>query len=593
MKRILCWVLLALLLTISFTLAFSVNLVHAQAEMVYINSDGSISPSSAPISTVDNVTYVLTSNMYYPTYNGIVVERNNIVIDGNGYTIQGNEGGNGLNLTNINDTTIENTNVEDFSVGIYLYSSSSDTVNGNNVTANSEGILLFSTSSALVSRNNVTANVYQGIIIEDSLSYNFVSGNDVTANGEGIFLIDSTIDNVTGNDVTTNGEGIVLSGTTYDIVNANNMMGNNVSGIVVELGSYDNTIYNNDFVGNFAQAQVESSSSGANSWNEGYPTGGNYWSDYHGVDLYSGPYQNVTGSDGIGDTPYVIDANDLDYFPLMKPFGQSSTFVTCSPNPVFAGFTVNCTANVYGSSPTGNVTWTTSSSTGSFSQRVCTLSSGNCSTTYTDNNTGYETITAAYGGDSNNLPSSGNTTLTVYVNVTTGTNVTVTPTNKLRLTFANVTVAGIMVANETPTVNAPTLNNTVGQYYSINVTAGFSGNVTVSLAFDGSNMTQQQRSSLQMLQYTPILGDIQPPFGIVDMRDVTYIARHFGTNSTSPNWDPAADLNGDGVVNMKDIALVARHFGFTANWVNITTYVDTTNNIIYGSTTHFLFIGID
>jgi len=73
---------------------------------------------------------------------------------------------------------------------------------------------------------------------------------------------------------------------------------------------------------------------------------------------------------------------------------------------------------------------------------------------------------------------------------------------------------------------------------------------------------------------------------------VAYLARHFGTNSTSPNWDPVCDLNGDGVVNMKDIALLARHFGFTASWVDITTYVDTTNNIIYGSTSHFSFIGI-
>jgi uncharacterized protein (DUF2141 family) len=77
------------------------------------------------------------------------------------------------------------------------------------------------------------------------------------------------------------------------------------------------------------------------------------------------------------------------------------------------------------------------------------------------------------------------------------------------------------------------------------------------------------------------------------MKDVAYIARHFGTNSTSSNWDPVCDLNGDGKVDMKDIAIVARHFGFTANWVNITTYVDTTKNVVYSSTTHFSFIGID
>jgi len=95
-----------------------------------------------------------------------------------------------------------------------------------------------------------------------------------------------------------------------------------------------------------------------------------------------------------------------------------------------------------------------------------------------------------------------------------------------------------------------------------------------------------------MVQYTPIVGDVQSPFGTVNMRDIAYIARHFGTNSASPNWDPVCDLNSDGKIDMKDMALVARHFGFTASWVIITTYVDTTSNVIYGSTTHFSFIGI-
>jgi hypothetical protein len=34
--------------------------------------------------------------------------------------------------------------------------------------------------------------------------------------------------------------------------------------------------------------------------------------------LYSGPYQNETSSDAIGDKPYVIDANNIDHYPLMN-----------------------------------------------------------------------------------------------------------------------------------------------------------------------------------------------------------------------------------------------------------------------------------
>ena len=55
-------------------------------------------------------------------------------------------------------------------------------------------------------------------------------------------------------------------------------------------------------------------------WTNGYPSGGNYWSDYNGTDSYRGPYQNVTGSDGIGDTPYAINATDIDNYPLMNPW---------------------------------------------------------------------------------------------------------------------------------------------------------------------------------------------------------------------------------------------------------------------------------
>ena len=36
-------------------------------------------------------------------------------------------------------------------------------------------------------------------------------------------------------------------------------------------------------------------------------------------DTYSGPFQNETGSDGIGDTAYVIDANNSDTYPLIGP----------------------------------------------------------------------------------------------------------------------------------------------------------------------------------------------------------------------------------------------------------------------------------
>jgi parallel beta helix pectate lyase-like protein len=57
-------------------------------------------------------------------------------------------------------------------------------------------------------------------------------------------------------------------------------------------------------------------------WDNGYPSGGNYWSNYTGVDKCSGPVQNIcTRPDGIGDTPYPIPGGVYqDHYPLMKPF---------------------------------------------------------------------------------------------------------------------------------------------------------------------------------------------------------------------------------------------------------------------------------
>jgi parallel beta-helix repeat protein len=78
-----------------------------------------------------------------------------------------------------------------------------------------------------------------------------------------------------------------------------------------------NRIYHNNFINNTTQALDY----GVNYWDNGYPSGGNYWSDYTGEDNYWGENQNILGSDGIGDTPYYIPGdNNRDRYPLMGPW---------------------------------------------------------------------------------------------------------------------------------------------------------------------------------------------------------------------------------------------------------------------------------
>ena len=80
-------------------------------------------------------------------------------------------------------------------------------------------------------------------------------------------------------------------------------------------GHENNYIYHNNFMG----TQVFDPHT--NYWDNGYSSGGNYWSDYAGVDENRGENQNIPGSDGIGDTPYIIPGdNNRDRYPLMDPW---------------------------------------------------------------------------------------------------------------------------------------------------------------------------------------------------------------------------------------------------------------------------------
>jgi len=89
----------------------------------------------------------------------------------------------------------------------------------------------------------------------------------------------------------------------------NNMIADNQYGIYVFYMCNNNNIYHNNLIGNDIQVFNRYST---NTWDDGYPSGGNYWSDYSGSDA---------NSDGIGDTPYVVDTTNKDNYPLFSSWG--------------------------------------------------------------------------------------------------------------------------------------------------------------------------------------------------------------------------------------------------------------------------------
>lgn len=211
--------------------------------------------------------------------------------------------------------------------------------------SNGQGVLLAGTSDTIV-KNDTLGKEYQGISMVRSSNVtitnctitdsnfameiwfsdgNNIVGNSMTSNAYGIDLAWSNYNNISRstikNSTESNGYGIALSvSDTGNQIFENDIVQNPI-GVNLELflgGNNENKIFLNNFMQN--AIQVLNSESATEVWDNGYPVGGNCWSDYNGTDVYRGPYQNETGSDAIGDTPYVIDANNTDRYPRLQPY---------------------------------------------------------------------------------------------------------------------------------------------------------------------------------------------------------------------------------------------------------------------------------
>jgi hypothetical protein len=120
------------------------------------------------------------------------------------------------------------------------------------------------------------------------------------------------------------------------------------------------------------------------------------------------------------------------------------------------------------------------------------------------------------------------------------------------------------------TTKIQTENFTLGSAVSIVVTfrwdtSGFAiGNYTLSVcaepASGETNTVDNNLTSPNMIM-VGMPGDVAPPYGMIDMKDIAVVAKRFGTTPSGPLWDPNADINDDLKIDMRDISLTARHFG--------------------------------
>ena len=195
----------------------------------------------------------------------------------------------------------------------------------------SAGIYLKDVSNSDIANNNIT-NVLD--VTATFVYYQTVAGIVIIGGHSNVISGNKLIDNFQGMTCEQTTDNLIVENTISLSTSAQDTQGYNKFAGAYFSSSSNNTIYHNNFEishDHFGQNVTEAKDSySANIWDNGYPSGGNYWMNYNGKEI------NGTG---IGETPYVIDGPNensknvynTDRYPLMKPF--NSTFFTLQITP--------------------------------------------------------------------------------------------------------------------------------------------------------------------------------------------------------------------------------------------------------------------
>ncbi len=221
--------------------------------------------------------------------------------------------------------------VEDDTRGIHIEGSSNNIIDSCYLNTNYGGIYLLGDSHHNILRDCIILNGVGengGIYLMEDNSDNFAPHNNSIlrcriANmdfGRGIMFHDETTKGLCDNNIV---RECIISNTASHGVEFN---------YAETEGFYNNQIYWNNFVDvnedrcNGCDCDDRSAIDKTNNtWDNGYPSGGNYWDDY--LDYYSGD----SDGDGIGDEPYRVDCREpagsqsFDHYPFIEPLNLNRT----------------------------------------------------------------------------------------------------------------------------------------------------------------------------------------------------------------------------------------------------------------------------
>jgi len=184
------------------------------------------------------------------------------------------------------------------------------------------GIIIWSSNNTIIKNYILNSTNYgnSGIIL-DNASGNTIYWNAIKGTITGITLDDSHSNNLIYNSVFSNTYGLMLYSSEKNEI-ASNYIGGNYYGLNISDKSFDNRIYNNNFVNNYNGHAYDT---GINTWYTTTSKEGNYWDDYE--EKYPAAKKSyIDYYKGVWDTPYQIPGgNNKDLYPLFHNDGEYPT----------------------------------------------------------------------------------------------------------------------------------------------------------------------------------------------------------------------------------------------------------------------------
>jgi parallel beta-helix repeat protein len=374
------------ILGLIFFLFLMVNLDNVSAK----NCGGTTQCDCGDILTHSQEMWYDLDNCQNVGVDGITFSKDNLVLDCKGHAIKGINSGHGLRIIGLNNSIINDCNVENFHNGIFLGAhSKNSTISKNDISSNQNtgiflygsdynllkenyleyngdrnsiyggdaGIYIFRSNENLIETNTLLDNT-QGIKLEDNfvnniLRNNFIErspesaiyligdiavldntlieGNSILQGKNGIYSIKGENTSLRNNFINKTYENAIYLDSSRNLILENNTLVESNSGLYAKSYRNSNLAFHNNFIENNQNVFLTGSSHNFTFNLEGE---GNYWSDFNSA---SEGCQDIN-LDGFCDGPYFFN-HGVDYFPFVEENGwelsYTDTFFFDNQDPEF------------------------------------------------------------------------------------------------------------------------------------------------------------------------------------------------------------------------------------------------------------------